>query len=164
MFYSQKKNKCYKIAYALIGESIFVISDIAYMESQIIVLLFCDVLRVEFPAGILQGTFFSNDRPRYMNYGAIGLVIGHEITHGFDDQGRQFNKKGNLVDWWEPETKEQYLKRAECIIYQYGNYTVEDVGMNVRQILRVYLFIYFVLPITHNEFYYRKILLIFLYF
>lgn len=67
-----------------------------------------------------------------MNYGAIGFVIGHEITHGFDDQGRQFDKEGNLVDWWEPETKMQYLKRAECIIYQYGNYTVKEVGMNVR--------------------------------
>ncbi|XP_011257048.1 neprilysin-2 isoform X1 [Camponotus floridanus] len=89
---------------------------------------------IQFPAGILQGTFFSNDRPRYMNYGAIGFVIGHEITHGFDDQGRQFNKEGNLVDWWEPETKEHYLKRAECIIYQYGNYTVKDIGMNVNGI------------------------------
>lgn len=66
-----------------------------------------------------------------MNYGAIGFVIGHEITHGFDDQGRQFDKDGNLVDWWAPETKEKYLKKAECIIYQYGNYTVESVGLNV---------------------------------
>lgn len=67
-----------------------------------------------------------------MNYGAIGFVIGHEITHGFDDQGRQFDKDGNLVDWWAPQTKENYLERAECIIHQYGNYTVEDVGLNVR--------------------------------
>ncbi|XP_011149286.1 neprilysin-2 isoform X2 [Harpegnathos saltator] len=89
---------------------------------------------IQFPAGILQGTFFSNNRPRYMNYGAIGFVIGHEITHGFDDQGRQFNKEGNLVDWWDPHTKEQYLKRAECIINQYGNYTVKDVGMNLNGI------------------------------
>lgn len=85
----------------------------------------------EFPAGILQGAFFSNDRPRYMNYGAIGFVIGHEITHGFDDQGRQFDKNGNLVDWWAPQTKEKYLEKAECIIHQYGNYTVEDVNLNV---------------------------------
>ena len=59
---------------------------------------------ISFPAGILQGVFFSKDRPRYMNYGAIGWVIGHEITHGFDDQGRQFNAEGNLVDWWNPQT------------------------------------------------------------
>lgn len=86
---------------------------------------------IEFPAGILQGTFFNKDRPRYMNYGAIGFVIGHEITHGFDDQGRQFDKEGNLVDWWESDTKERYLEKAQCIIYQYGNYTVESVGLNV---------------------------------
>ncbi|KAF4525127.1 hypothetical protein B566_EDAN005069 [Ephemera danica] len=89
---------------------------------------------IQFPAGILQGVFFSNDRPRYMNYGAIGFVIGHEITHGFDDQGRQFDKDGNLVEWWDPKTREHYLKRAQCIIEQYGNYTVEEVGLNVNGI------------------------------
>ncbi|XP_035741301.1 neprilysin-2-like isoform X2 [Vespa mandarinia] len=89
---------------------------------------------IQFPAGILQGAFFNNDRPRYMNYGAIGFVIGHEITHGFDDQGRQFDKEGNLVDWWAPETKENYLERAECIVQQYGNYTVEEVGLKLNGI------------------------------
>lgn len=88
---------------------------------------------LEFPAGILQGAFFSNDRPKYMNYGAIGFVMGHEITHGFDDQGRQFDKNGNLVEWWATETKEKYLKRAECIINQYGNYTAPEVTLNVSQ-------------------------------
>ncbi|XP_018313637.1 LOW QUALITY PROTEIN: membrane metallo-endopeptidase-like 1 [Mycetomoellerius zeteki] len=89
---------------------------------------------IQFPAGILQGIFFNNDRPHYMNYGGIGFVIGHEITHGFDDQGRQFNKEGNLVDWWESETKKRYLKRAECIIHQYGNYSVKEVGLNLNGI------------------------------
>ena len=59
---------------------------------------------IQFPAGILQGVFFSSERPRYINYGAIGWTIGHEITHGFDDLGRQFDKDGNLVDWWQPQT------------------------------------------------------------
>lgn len=67
-----------------------------------------------------------------MNYGAIGFVIGHEITHGFDDQGRQFDKKGNLVDWWRMDTKTAYLKKAKCIIEQYGNYTEPMTSLKVR--------------------------------
>ncbi|XP_034935733.1 neprilysin-2-like [Chelonus insularis] len=89
---------------------------------------------IQFPAGILQGVFFSNDRPRYMNYGAIGFVIGHEITHGFDDRGRQFDMRGNLVDWWAPATKEKYLEKAKCIVNQYGNFTVREVGLNLNGI------------------------------
>lgn len=83
---------------------------------------------INFPAGILDGVFFQEDRPLYMNYGAIGFVVGHEITHGFDDQGSQKDGEGNLVDWWEPETKSRYLEKARCIIEQYGNYTVEVEG------------------------------------
>jgi predicted metalloendopeptidase len=82
---------------------------------------------IQFPAGILQGVFFGKDRPLYMNYGAIGWVIGHEMTHGFDDQGRQFDADGNLVDWWHPETKAQYLSKAECIVQQYGNFTLPEL-------------------------------------
>lgn len=67
-----------------------------------------------------------------MNYGAIGFVIGHEITHGFDDQGRQFDLRGNLVDWWAAPTKQQYLEKARCIIEQYGNYTEREVGLKVN--------------------------------
>merc|ERR1711997_1223939 len=78
---------------------------------------------IQFPAGILQGVFFNSQRPKYMNYGAIGWVIGHEITHGFDDQGRQFDKEGNLLNWWQPDTSSRYLKKAKCIIDQYRNYT-----------------------------------------
>ncbi|XP_039280391.1 neprilysin-2 [Nilaparvata lugens] len=89
---------------------------------------------IQFPAGILQGTFFNKDRPHYMNYGAIGFVIGHEITHGFDDQGRQFNKDGNLVDWWQEETKKKYLEKAMCIIHQYGNYTAHKVNLKLNGI------------------------------
>ncbi|XP_019873600.1 neprilysin-2 isoform X2 [Aethina tumida] len=89
---------------------------------------------IQFPAGILQGVFFSADRPRYMNYGAIGFVIGHEITHGFDDQGRQFDKEGNLVDWWAPQTREAFVSKAQCIIDQYGNYTVPELKLNLNGI------------------------------
>merc|ERR1712192_170904 len=81
---------------------------------------------INFPAGILDGVFFQEDRPLYMNYGAIG----------FDDQGSQKDGEGNLVDWWEPETKTRYLEKARCIIEQYGNYTVEVEGetLNVNGI------------------------------
>ncbi|KAI5692897.1 hypothetical protein M8J75_003309 [Diaphorina citri] len=89
---------------------------------------------IQLPAGILQGTFFSNDRPNYMNYGAIGFVIGHEITHGFDDEGRQYDKDGNLVDWWAESTKEKFLVKAKCIIEQYGNYSVPEVNMTLNGI------------------------------
>merc|ERR1719471_2062118 len=85
---------------------------------------------IQFPAGILQGVFFNSERPKYMNYGAIGWVIGHEISHGFDDQGRQFDKEGNLADWWEEETKERYLAKTQCIVSQYGNYSLGGIAVN----------------------------------
>lgn len=86
---------------------------------------------IEFPAGILQNAFFNKDRPHYMNFGAIGYVIGHEITHGFDDRGRQFDKDGNNVNWWDKTTDELFKKKAQCIIDQYSNYTAEN-GMKVN--------------------------------
>lgn len=89
---------------------------------------------IQFPAGILQGAFFGKNRPAYLNYGAIGWVIGHEITHGFDDQGRQFGPDGNLAEWWEPPTKKNYLERAQCIINQYGNYSFPELGLNINGI------------------------------
>ncbi|KAK2705540.1 neprilysin-2-like [Artemia franciscana] len=87
---------------------------------------------IQFPAGILQGAFFGKNRPTYLNYGAIGWVIGHEITHGFDDQGRTFGPDGNLQDWWEPSTKDNYLERAQCMIQQYGNFSFPELNMNVN--------------------------------
>lgn len=69
-----------------------------------------------------------------MNFGAIGSIIGHEITHGFDDQGKQFNENGNLVDWWAPSTSEAYLEKARCIIEQYGNFTEQQTKLNLNGI------------------------------
>ena len=86
------------------------------------------------PAGILQGTFFNADRPRYMNFGSIGTIIGHEITHAFDDEGSQFDSDGNILDWWHKATKTAYLDKAKCIIEQYGNYTEPTVGMSLNGI------------------------------
>merc|ERR1719341_1027082 len=87
---------------------------------------------IQFPAGILQGTFFNAERPKYLNYGAIGFVIGHEITHGFDDMGRQFDYRGDLKEWWEPETRSKFIEKSKCIIYQYGNYTAPEVNMTLN--------------------------------
>ncbi|XP_058792656.1 neprilysin-2-like [Phymastichus coffea] len=84
---------------------------------------------VEISAGILQGEFFTSTKPAYMNYGSIGWIIGHEFTHGFDDQGSQYDKDGNLANWWNVETQKEYSKRAQCIIDQYSNYTIEEVGL-----------------------------------
>merc|ERR1711971_369474 len=87
---------------------------------------------MKFPAGILQGVFFNSKVPRYMNFGGIGMVIGHEITHGFDDKGRQRSAEGELKDWWKPETSKNFKEKAQCIISQYGNYT--KLGLNINGI------------------------------
>ena len=77
---------------------------------------------IVFPAGILQPPFFYANADDAMNYGAIGAVIGHEMTHGFDDQGRQFDAKGNLRDWWTPKSAEEFEKRSAAIVQQYNEY------------------------------------------
>lgn len=82
-------------------------------------------------AGILQGMFFSGDRPAYMNYGGAGYVIGHEMTHAFDNQGRLYDRAGNLRDWWRPETSGRFAERARCMVRQYGGFGAAD-GVRVN--------------------------------
>lgn len=77
-----------------------------------------------FPAGILQAPFFNPNADDAENYGAIGVVIGHEMTHGFDDQGRQFDKDGNLKDWWTAEDAEAFNKLADQLVAQFDEITV----------------------------------------
>ena len=86
-----------------------------------------DALKNEivFPAGILQPPFFDGKADDALNYGAIGAVIGHEMTHGFDDQGRKFDAKGNLTDWWTKDDAAQYEARAACVEKQFSGYEVE---------------------------------------
>ena len=79
---------------------------------------------INFPAGILQPPFFDNSMDDAVNFGGIGMVIGHELTHGFDDQGRQFDGKGNLRDWWTPEDAKEFEKRAACIDQEYSKFEV----------------------------------------
>ena len=83
-------------------------------------------------AAILSGVVFNVSRPRYMNYGGLGFVTGHEITHGFDDQGSQRDGDGNVRNWWQPETKKKYKAKTKCIIEQYGNYSVEIGGKTIH--------------------------------
>lgn len=72
-----------------------------------------------------------------MNYGGMGFIIGHEITHGFDDEGRQFDLHGNLVDWWNNGTEQQFLERAKCIIEQYSNFTEVKTKLKVRKSIEI---------------------------
>lgn len=81
---------------------------------------------IVFPAGILQPPFFNVDADDAVNYGAIGGVIGHEITHGFDDQGRRSDGEGNLRDWWGPQDEEQFQGRAQRMIDQYSSFNPID--------------------------------------
>ncbi|XP_072047026.1 neprilysin-like [Amphiura filiformis] len=81
---------------------------------------------IVFPAGILRPPFYHKDSPWYLNYGGIGAVIGHEITHGFDDRGRQYNKDGNLKQWWSDESITNFKERAQCMIDQYGQYIMPE--------------------------------------
>lgn len=86
---------------------------------------------IVFPAGILQPPFFNMEADDAVNYGAIGMVIGHEMTHGFDDKGRMYDKDGNLKDWWTNEDAERFMKRSEVLIAQYDNFIVhEDIKAN----------------------------------
>ncbi|WP_347144232.1 M13 family metallopeptidase [Parabacteroides distasonis] len=79
-----------------------------------------------FPAAILQPPFFNPDADDAVNYGAIGVVIGHEMTHGFDDQGRNYNKDGNLIDWWTAEDAVRFTERADKLVDQYDQIIVID--------------------------------------
>jgi putative endopeptidase len=81
---------------------------------------------IVFPAGILQPPFFNKDADDAVNYGAIGVVIGHEMTHGFDDQGRKYDKDGNMNDWWTKQDAERFKEKTEKLAKLYDQYTMQD--------------------------------------
>jgi endothelin-converting enzyme/putative endopeptidase len=86
---------------------------------------------INFPAGILQPPFFYRTGDDAVNYGAAAAVVGHELTHGFDDQGRRFDGQGNLRDWWTAQDGKNFEERAACIDSQYSSYVpVDDVHLN----------------------------------
>jgi putative endopeptidase len=86
---------------------------------------------INFPAGVLQPPLYDPKMDAAPNYGNTGSTIGHELTHGFDDEGRQYDSNGNLKDWWTKEDAEQFTKRADCVVDQYSGYVVvDDIHLN----------------------------------
>ncbi|XP_015110388.2 neprilysin-2-like [Diachasma alloeum] len=120
-----------KNSFSMLGKPIDKGDWITYGNSARVNVSYCPTLNsIELPAGILQDIFISNDLPRYLSYGAIGRMVGHEIAHGFDNQGRWFDRVGNRGDWWTPSTVENFLAKSQCIIDQYGNYSVKELNLN----------------------------------
>uniref|UniRef100_A0A1A8BRC1 Endothelin-converting enzyme 1 n=2 Tax=Nothobranchius kadleci TaxID=1051664 RepID=A0A1A8BRC1_NOTKA len=87
------------------------------------------------PAGILQAPFYSLSYPKALNFGGIGVVMGHEMTHAFDDQGREYDKDGNLRPWWKNSSVEAFKKQTQCMVEQYGNYSVNKEPLNGKHTL-----------------------------
>ena len=86
---------------------------------------------INFPAGILQSPLYDPNATDAENYGHVGGIVGHELTHGFDDEGRQFGANGNLSDWWTPEDAKKFEQKADCEVKEYGNFVaVDDVKVN----------------------------------
>ncbi|XP_071545474.1 membrane metallo-endopeptidase-like 1 [Panulirus ornatus] len=83
------------------------------------------------PLGILREPFYNPGYPMYLNYGSLGVVVGHELVHGFDNHGKRYDKHGNVSQWWSEEMAEQFTERAACFVEQYSQYPIEMVGKNV---------------------------------
>ncbi len=91
---------------------------------------------IVFPAGILQPPAFSVDYIDAVNYGAIGVVIGHEISHGFDDQGSRFDAEGRLSNWWSGEDDRKFQAKTACVVHQFDGYTIDgDIHLNGKLVL-----------------------------
>ncbi|XP_035475542.2 phosphate-regulating neutral endopeptidase PHEX [Scophthalmus maximus] len=89
--------------------------------------------QIRFPAGELQKPFFwGREYPRSLSYGAIGVIVGHELTHGFDNNGRKYDKNGNLDQWWSNSSITAFNEKTQCMIDQYNDYHWEEAGLNVR--------------------------------
>lgn len=91
--------------------------------------------QIVFPAGILQAPFFDQMQQSSINYGAMGVVMGHELTHAFDDEGREFDRFGNLHQWWNNKTVNKFKEATDCMIKQYSNYKVNGYNINGKRTL-----------------------------
>jgi endothelin-converting enzyme/putative endopeptidase len=85
---------------------------------------------INFPAGILQPPFYYGGGDRATNFGAAGVVVGHELTHGFDDQGRKYDANGNLHDWWKADDGKNFESRAQCFVDEYDGFKIDDAKVN----------------------------------
>jgi putative endopeptidase len=85
---------------------------------------------INFPAGILQPPFYYGGGDRATNFGAAGVVVGHELTHGFDDQGRKYDATGNLHDWWKADDAKNFESRAQCLVDEYDAFKIDDAKVN----------------------------------
>ncbi|ESO82986.1 hypothetical protein LOTGIDRAFT_223145 [Lottia gigantea] len=85
---------------------------------------------IVFPAGILQPPFYDPDMPVSVKYGSVGMIIGHELTHGFDSQGRKYDVHGNLSNWWSEASAKKFQEKAKCMEDQYGNYDINETKLN----------------------------------
>ncbi len=91
---------------------------------------------INIPAGILQPPFFDRDAPAAVNYGSLGFVIGHEMTHGFDDSGAQFDAAGNLHNWWTAQDLEKFKAATQCISNQFSKYKINgDLHLNGKLVV-----------------------------
>ncbi|XP_026682311.1 endothelin-converting enzyme homolog [Diaphorina citri] len=91
--------------------------------------------QIVFPAGILQAPFYDINQQQALNYGGMGVVMGHELTHAFDDQGREYDKEGNLHQWWNNATIARFKEQAECFVHQYNNFTLDGMSVNGKRTL-----------------------------
>ena len=87
-----------------------------------------------FPAGILQSPFYDSNYPKSLNFGAMGVVMGHELTHAFDDQGREYDAHGNLRQWWGNSTIKEFEERIRCFEQQYSSFEVNGDHVSQRKI------------------------------
>ncbi|XP_063218947.1 endothelin-converting enzyme homolog isoform X2 [Bacillus rossius redtenbacheri] len=91
--------------------------------------------QIVFPAGLLQSPFYDIRHPHSLNYGSMGVVMGHELTHAFDDQGREYDENGNLHKWWNNRTIEKFKERTDCMVNQYSKYDLNNKYINGKQTL-----------------------------
>lgn len=91
--------------------------------------------QIVFPAGILQRPFFTPSFPMSFNFGTTGMIIGHEMTHGFDNKGRHFDKYGNLNNWWTDQSTSSFQSKTSCMVRQYSNYTAENTHLKGERVL-----------------------------